>query len=258
MAKREDDKAADNDADRPGDEVPHVHTPLELSEHLHMLQRRLAEAQRRAEVGQRDRKLLAYEIHDGLLQDITAAAMFLDVADVEWSKDLNESRANLRRALELIRAAAAEARRLVGGLQLPLLESAGLAEALESLVDEYRQRSTIALDAQIDVHSQHLVSTLETAALRVLQEALTNAERHSGAQRICVRVVERDTSIEIMVEDDGVGFDARSVPADRFGVRGIRERAELVGGKASIDSAPGRGTKVHVQLPLSDHLLTPL
>src|SRR5690606_18193193 len=120
----------------------------------------------------------------------------------------------------------------------------------------HRRRGRITMEASIDVHSERLVPTIETAAFRSLQEALTNAERYSQASRVRVRVTEHDDCLELEIEDDGVGFDRTRVPPDRFGLRGITERAELVGGRAEIDSAVGRGTRIHVTLPLADHMLT--
>ena len=91
---------------------------------------------------------------------------------------------------------------------------------------------------------------MENAIYRIVQEGLTNACRHSKSPRIRVELVERDGLLQIKVQDWGEGFDPTRVEADRFGLEGIRQRARLLGGSARVESAPGQGTCLTVELPL--------
>jgi signal transduction histidine kinase len=91
---------------------------------------------------------------------------------------------------------------------------------------------------------------LETTIFRLVQEAITNARRHSGARRLRVDIGSTDGSVRIVVADDGRGFDPAGVPADRFGLEGIRQRSRLLGGEPRITTGPGRGTTLEVTLPV--------
>ncbi len=91
---------------------------------------------------------------------------------------------------------------------------------------------------------------MENAIYRIVQEGLTNACRHSKSQRVRVELMQRGDLLQIKVQDWGEGFDPARVDADRFGLEGIRQRARLLGGSASVESTPGQGTCLAVELPL--------
>jgi signal transduction histidine kinase len=95
-----------------------------------------------------------------------------------------------------------------------------------------------------------LVPPLESAAFRIVQEAVANACRHSRSPGVIVELIQRDDRLHIKVQDQGVGFDPNAVEETRFGLRSIRERARLLGGRAEIQSAPGSGTSISVELPV--------
>jgi signal transduction histidine kinase len=95
-----------------------------------------------------------------------------------------------------------------------------------------------------------LPQELETVVYRVVQEALTNVARHSGSPRASVGVVEVLGEVRVFVEDEGRGFDPEAVDPGRQGLLGMRERVELLGGRLSVESAPGQGTRVQVRLPI--------
>ena len=91
---------------------------------------------------------------------------------------------------------------------------------------------------------------MENAVYRIAQEALTNACRHSKSKKIKVELVQNGDQLRIVVQDQGVGFKLEDVEEGQFGLAGIRERARLLGGKATIDSKPGKGTRIAVELPI--------
>lgn len=199
---------------------------------------------------ERDRKLIAYEIHDGLTQWLSGAMMQLQSLLEEPDKNAPESKAVLEQSIKLLGEATQEARRLIAGLRPPLLDEEGVVAAIEDLVLQHENRSGQNVDLRIDVRFDRLAPPLEAAVYRIIQECLTNSARHSHSPDVCVEMAQDDGRLRIRVEDRGAGFDLATVPKERFGVRGILERARLFGGSAEIDAAPGRGTRVTVELPL--------
>jgi signal transduction histidine kinase len=103
-----------------------------------------------------------------------------------------------------------------------------------------------------DVQFDRLEPLLEGNLFRMVQEALTNVERHSRAGEVVIRLNQAGRRIHLHIQDNGVGFDPRQVPNNRFGLQGIRKRASLMGGSAQIDSARGTGTRIDVDLPVME------
>jgi len=203
---------------------------------------------------ERDRALIAYELHDGLAQQLAAASMHIDAAAAQIKSDPDEAIAMLKTASDRLRDAQEEMRRLMRGIRPPRLDADGLSAAITELVEELKLQG-MEIQLTLNITTPRLLPALETAAFRILQEALNNVLRHSGAQQAEVVVEEHDSHLKIVVTDHGRGFDPATIPTSRYGVRGIHERAELLGGSAIITTQPGAGTRVVVQLPLSDPLL---
>jgi signal transduction histidine kinase len=218
--------------------------------------RRAAEAERLMELSERERRWIALEIHDGLAQELAGATMFLEAARAQLDPESAAARTSLEEATRLVRGALAEARRLMEGIRPPILESDGLTAAVEHVVEQHRERHGLPIEVQLQLQSRRLIPTLEMAAFRIVQEGLANAQRHSQAAHVFLEISQQEQQLVIRLEDDGIGFDPQRIPPDRYGVRGIQERAALAGGAAVIDSEPGRGTRIHVTLPLQDRLLT--
>lgn len=213
------------------------------------------EAERRAlkhmvQAQERDRRLTAYEIHDGFVQQVVAALMQLEAAGL--ASEANDSRRQqLQLAITLLRSAIEEARRLINGLRPPLLDELGLMAAVEHLVGSLAQPGGPRIELEHQVHFDRLDPLLEGTIFRMVQEALNNALRHSGSERLAVRLVQHDNHLRIEIIDWGRGFDAAKIPADRFGLRGLMERARLFGGSMRLEAAPGQGTCVQIEVPLA-------
>jgi signal transduction histidine kinase len=199
---------------------------------------------------ERDRKLTAFEIHDGLAQLITGVLMKLQALDA--CKELLPSSiaGPLQEAMQLIQESNQEARRLIGGLQPPMLDELGIVAALEYLIEELRRRHPAVVEFHSQLSRPRLEPPLESALFRIAQESLNNAIRHSQSPRILVELHSIDGSVRLCVRDWGAGFDPQNVGNEHFGLRGIRERARLLGGTATIQSVRGQGTTVTVELPL--------
>jgi len=198
---------------------------------------------------QRERQLLAYELHDGMLQDIAGAQLHLEALLESGQVPAGQLRESLGGVLGLIRKAVGEARQFVLGLRPPALDELGVAKAIEYLIaDQPPGGPSIELDVQ--VQSDRWEPLLEGAVYRIAQESLTNLRRHSRSDRARIRLTQLGDQLEMEIQDWGVGFDPAVVEPKRFGLQGIRERARLLGGRALVDSAPGKGTRVLVHLPL--------
>ncbi|MGH7720012.1 MAG: histidine kinase [Gemmatimonadaceae bacterium] len=214
-----------------------------------------------------ERNRLAREIHDTLAQSLAAISMHLETADA-----LAESRGDgrlaetIRRALALTRSTLDEARRSVVGLRAAPLEGRTLAASLRALAEELRgaregeeegeakRERSLQFEVAAEGEDDDLPSSVEVGLYRIAREALTNVGRHARARRAGVRLTRKrergSESIRMRIEDDGRGFDPRTVPPGRFGLVGMSERARLMGGSLCVESAPGEGTVVEVEVPL--------
>jgi PAS domain S-box-containing protein len=199
---------------------------------------------------ERDRKLIAYEIHDGLAQELTGALFNFQAASQMHDKDANQSQGMLQTGLRLLSSGIAEARRLISGLRPPILDESGVTVAIEYLVADSRLTSGREIEFVNRTHFGRLASPLENAIFRIVQEGLNNACRHSNSPRMRVVLSQQDDRVEIEIQDWGIGFDPQKVEETRFGLKGIRERTRLLGGQATIESQPGQGTRIRVELPL--------
>lgn len=200
---------------------------------------------------EQERRLMAYELHDGLVQDMTAAKMFLEalgpaatVAAETMDETLTQCRAMLKDSI-------AEARRLINGLRPPVLEMDGLVEGIESLIEEITGRSGLLIEFQHDVSFDRLAPGLEMAIYRIVQESLNNVWKHSRSPRARVELAEREDWLMLSVRDWGVGFDIEKPQPGHYGLEGIHERVRLLGGRCSIESEANKGTRIHVEVPMT-------
>jgi PAS domain S-box-containing protein len=219
----------------------------QIEEALHKEQRLLRTL---LDLNEQDRKLTAYEIHDGLAQQLAGALYKFQSIDALREHDLDAARELFDESLQLLRGAMAETRRLISGLRPPILDESGVVDAVEYLVSEQNRRGGPQIEF---VHSEgfgRLAPPLESAAFRIVQECLTNACRYSKSDRIRVEIRQVEEHVHVEVRDWGVGFDPTGVSHEHYGLQGIRERARLLGGAAAIETAPGKGTCVSVDLPL--------
>jgi PAS domain S-box-containing protein len=210
------------------------------------LSRRLLDLQ------ERERQLLAHDIHDGFVQDVTGAKMLLEGLRHRIENRGTYRPEELRVIEDLLSKAIREGRRLIGDLRPLIIDEEGVIEAINYLVAENCSKGSVAIAFEQKVKFQRLPPLLEGTIFRIVQEALTNIRRHSKATQAAIRLDERDGTLRIEVRDNGIGFDPAKLPEDRFGVRGIAERARLFGGTARIESIPGRGTRIYVKLPIGE------
>ncbi len=197
-----------------------------------------------------ERQLIAYEIHDGLAQQLAGSLMQLQAFDHLKDKSPKKAAKAFDAAMTMLRQGHFETRRLIAGVRPPILDESGIVEAVAHLIHEVSRERGPKIDWHTGVDFDRLDPTLENAIYRIAQEALTNACKHSRSKRIWVSLSQRGDRLRIEVRDWGVGFDPKTVPKNHFGLEGIRQRARLLGGKCSIRSTAGKGARVIVELPV--------
>ena len=198
--------------------------------------------------------LIAFEIHDGLIQCITAARMHLQSAAEHLEGMTSEAAVQFARGMALLQEGIDEARCLIGGLHPPILEGVGLVPAIESLVAQQQTYNGGEIEFVAGEPPLHLSKFEETSVFRIVQEALTNAVRHSGAKRIRVAISQQTDHVCIKVRDWGCGFDVHA-PCKGYGLKGIRHRTRALQGEAKFISSPGDGAHVMVRFPsTSSHI----
>ena len=193
---------------------------------------------------------VARELHDELGQALTALKI-----DVGWLKDQAAARepavqSKLAAMQFLLDGTVAATRRISSDLRPLVLDDLGLAAAADWLVQNFGMRTGVACELAVEPGFDDIAEPHATTLFRVLQESLTNIAKHAQAQHVAVMLGRRDGQLVLTVRDDGTGFDAEGPrkPAS-YGILGLHERAYLLGGDVTIDSAPGRGTIVEMHLP---------
>ncbi|NQT14828.1 MAG: sensor histidine kinase [Planctomycetes bacterium] len=195
--------------------------------------------------------MIAYEIHDGLAQKLSAAIMQFQAFNQLQSQDREQAATTAEAGLQLLRESLSEARRLINGLRPLTLDESGIVAAIEHLVREVKDQADLEIEFHSNVARERLEPLLENAVFRIVQESLANARRHSGSDKLRIEVVKQVNVVRVEIRDWGIGFDPDNVKEDSFGLEGMRERARLLGGHAVVDSAPGKGTRIVVTLPLT-------
>jgi two-component system, NarL family, sensor histidine kinase DevS len=200
-----------------------------------------------------ERTRWARELHDETLQGLGALRVLLSSAS--RTKDADQRERALQQAIEQVTAEIGSLRALITDLRPAALDEIGLGPALDALIEQRRRqtgldiRSRVELEFEAGTAPRRLTPELETAAYRLVQEALTNVAKHAQARRVSVAVSDADGRVLLTVEDDGIGFDGANTDGG-FGLTGMRERAALAGGELTVTGEHGQGTRVEAWFPL--------
>jgi PAS domain S-box-containing protein len=203
-----------------------------------------------------ERRRIARELHDGLGQTLTSLLPRLRI--LEETPTLEGVLARVPELQRLIVAAADEMRFLARALRPPALDELGLGAALEHYTADYTRAHGVPIHLFITgLDSGRLPREVETTLYRIAQEALTNVGKYASAQTVTVVLKRQPAFVQMLVEDDGCGFDCDAVlrdlePKGHLGLVGMQERASLLGGSLTIESKPGSGTTVCVRIPLKE------
>ncbi len=217
------------------------------------------EKKRMVEVQEEARKKLARDLHDGPTQSVAAMAMRINLARRMLTKNVKEADNELVKIEELAHRTTKEIRHMLFTLRPLILESQGLTAALEAMAEKMRE--TFSQNVIIKIDEKILVDVemgKQGVIFYIIEEATNNARKHANALHIWVRLRSSETEMALLeIEDDGLGFDVAEVNKSydkrgSLGMINLRERTELVNGLLHIDSAPGKGTRVQVYIPLSE------
>lgn len=202
-----------------------------------------------------ERRRIARELHDSLGQYLTALQLGFTAIEPHCARNA-PAQQRLARLKSLASDLGHELSRIAWELRPMALDDLGLRRAVTQYLEEWADRSRLQIDVEIRLDDRRLPPPVETALFRVLQEAITNVVKHSGADRVGVILEAGDTDVRLIVEDDGRGFDLASdhgeleLGVQHLGLVGLRERLALVGGSLELESGTQAGTTVYVRIPL--------
>jgi PAS domain S-box-containing protein len=196
-----------------------------------------------------ERRSLAYELHDEIGQQLTGLNMALEIGA---QLPVDQMRDKLREAQRLVADLTGQVRRLSLDLRPPMIDELGLLATLRWHIERYRRQTGVVVDFKYSGLDSALPPRIAIAAYRIVQEGLTNIARHAQIAAALVRMRTSAGQLMITIEDQGCGFDMAATPlvGRSVGLVGMHERARLLGGQLTLDSAPGEGTRIRVTLPL--------
>lgn len=206
--------------------------------------------QRILSLQEEERCRVSRELHDGISQLLVSIKFQFELACHQFEAGQAQGLDSLKKAIERLGSAIGEVRQISHDLRPALLDTLGLPAALEQLATEFGQRCGLSVHCLYHLHDPHLPAPLSVALFRIVQEALTNIERHAQAQHVQITLECGGHNLHLLVEDDGIGFDPRRLEELPLGIglRNIRERAEHLGGQLSLSSSMGQ-TQISVVLP---------
>jgi PAS domain S-box-containing protein len=231
-------------------------TDLSDQKHKQAEEIKLAELRRRLllertlSAQEEERRRIARELHDEAGQLLTA--LLVGLRTLQDARKLPEVKVQARRLREIAAQAMDELGRLARGLHPTVLDDLGLAVALTRYISDYTKSYNIVVDLALgELDPRNLSPTVQITLYRILQEALTNVARHSGAKTVSIRFAHSAKTVEVAIIDDGCGFDAETVAVSshRLGIQSMRERAAMLGGTVRFTSQL-KGTGVLLQVPL--------
>ncbi|MGI6035865.1 MAG: sensor histidine kinase [Limnochordia bacterium] len=199
-----------------------------------------------------ERKRVAREIHDGPAQSLANLVLRTEICERLLAQDIDEALNELGELKKTAKGSLTELRRIIFDLRPMALDDLGLVPALRRYLEDLRDRLGLPVELVILGEEVRLDLNQEVTLFRLAQEAVNNARKHAQAKEIRVRLEFAPLAATLVVEDDGRGF----IPSETgslagFGLLGMRERAELVGGDFEVTSAPGEGTRIRVRVPLA-------
>jgi signal transduction histidine kinase len=218
------------------------------NEQLHALSQRLMRAQ------EEERLHLSRELHDESGQLLAALMVELGLLEREDAANGKQTKSHIARLRKLVNEIQDNLHQLAVNLRPASLDHLGLVSALEQYVAEFSRQYDIPVNFEsIGIQGKRLGGDIETALFRIVQESLTNVVLHAQAHQVDILINRKKDQLVAVIEDDGVGF-VPSPPGleDHLGLFGMRERVEMLGGRLTLESSPGKGTTVRVEVPCND------
>jgi signal transduction histidine kinase len=196
----------------------------------------------------RERNRLARDLHDTLAHSLSAMTVQLEALRALLANDPESAPAAVEEVLSLSRRGLEDSRKAIQALRTDPVEAMGLAGALRDMLQAFQARNGVPADLTVAGEAIDLTAEEVQAFYRIAEEALNNVERHASARRVMVRLAFGLDRVDVVIRDDGVGFDPNTVNSDRYGLTGMRERAAIIGATLEVSSHPGGGTEVWCSL----------
>lgn len=229
-----------------GSEMGSVLTQLETLQQKQMFGTKIIKAQ------EEERRRVSREIHDGPAQAMANIAFRSEVCERLLDTDVERCRRELIDLREQVRQCLRETRKIIFDLRPMTLDDLGLVPTLKRILDTLKQRTRIVPELKVLGEEKRLDAYIEVGLFRIIQEALNNIEKHAEANNVYVRVDFRLKMVTAVIEDDGKGFNmSEHVGRESFGLMGMKERINLLGGELEIKSQVGQGTKILIKVPLT-------
>jgi two-component system sensor histidine kinase DegS len=239
----------------PGTAAYKKHVSAPLTPLPEVSQDALAEKQTVAQViqAQEDERLrVSRQIHDGPAQTMTNLVLRAEICERLLDMDTNRAKTELSGLKSAVNTTLQETRRFIFDLRPMILDDLGLEPTLRRYMQQFTENNKIEAGVTINGLNGRLPGQLEVAVFRIVQEALTNVKQHAHANHAQVTIEGSEESIQITVEDDGAGFnveDSKVRDPKKMGLATMRQRVDMFGGQLTIDSTPGRGTRIITTLP---------
>jgi two-component system sensor histidine kinase UhpB len=204
-----------------------------------------------------ERRRIARGLHDDTAQALSTLIIQLERLEVALPSDMPDLRIQCSNTRQLATDTLEELRKIIWDLRPSILDDLGLLPAIRWYARSNLEKAGVGVKFEFSNENIRLDSSLETTLFRIAQEAVNNILNHADASKVTIRLRQLNARACLEVEDDGRGFDVnqaagQALSRKQLGLLGIEERASLVGGKIEVDSSPGRGTRVHVCVPLLD------
>lgn len=224
----------------------------ELTGQLDSIQQRHLLGMRVIKAQEEERQRVARDIHDGPAQTLANVVLRAEICEKLLDSDIEQVRAELRQLKDVVRRSLQDIRKVIHDLRPMTLDDLGLVPTLRRYINDMKDQHGFLIDFSVAGKEERLPSHVEVGIFRIVQEALNNIIKHAKAQNVLVRVEFSPDTLKVLVQDDGVGFavdEALGRVGDHYGLLSMRERVELLQGVWELDSAPGEGTRIRVQVP---------
>lgn len=205
-----------------------------------------------------ERQRLARDIHDGPAQSLTNIVLKCEICEKFLETDVIKAKQEIKDLKKLVRSSLKELRDIIFDLRPMSLDDLGLLPTLQGYISKFSEETGIKVELDLCIQSAEIDPIVEAAVFRIVQETLSNMKKHSKAQCASIKMQVNDGMLKAIVSDNGIGFDydrrqrhnKDNTNTDGFGIYGMRQRAELLKGKLSLETARGKGTTIVLDVPI--------
>jgi len=222
-------------------------------------ERRKKLVQRMIRAEELERQNLSFQVHDQMGQDLSALMIYSDLIDKKLDPSNKEAKKDIVQSKKILSGLIDKSHNIAELLRPPALEEVGLVDTIAGLIFQYKHITSIKFSSNLPVKPLSLPGEYSLILYRVAQEGLTNIVKHSQAKKVKISLEKKANAVHLIVADDGIGFNYKQSLVHRrkedklkLGLLGLRERIELLGGRMTVDTALGRGTKLIVRLPIKE------